>query len=119
MALRVLIVDDHPAFRRLATRLLQAEGLDVIGEAATGQAALVQAAALRPDIVLLDILLPDIDGFAVAERLAALPAAPAVVLTSSRPAADFGRRLPGSHARGFLDKHQLSAARIEELSRVG
>jgi CheY-like chemotaxis protein len=116
MARRVLVVDDHLAFRRLAMRLLTAEGLEVIGEAATGNAAVAQAAALRPDIVLLDVRLPDIDGFAVAERLATLPTPPAVVLTSSLAAADFGGRLVTSRACGFLDKRQLSAARLEELS---
>lgn len=113
--LRVLVVDDHPTFRRLVRRLLQAQGLEVIGEAATGAAALSQSAALRPDIVLLDVLLPDVDGFAVAERLSALPGAPAVLLTSSRAEADFGARLPSRHARGFVDKQHLGAVRIDEL----
>ena len=73
----VLIVDDHEAFRQSASALLEAEGFHVIGKAADGPDAVEQAERLRPDVVLLDIQLPGIDGFAVAERLAALPDATA------------------------------------------
>jgi CheY-like chemotaxis protein len=72
----VLIVDDHAAFRASARALLQAEGFDVVGEAANGAAAVEAVAALRPEIVLLDIQLPDLDGLAVAEQLAAAPDPP-------------------------------------------
>ena len=88
MAWSVLIVDDHEGFRAGARALLEAEGFEVLGEAGTG-VAVEQARSLRPQVVLLDVQLPGIDGFAVAEQLAAEPSAPAVVLISS-PA----RRLP-------------------------
>ena len=45
-ARRVLIVDDHPSFRRCARALLEAEGFEVVGEAADGAAALAAAATL-------------------------------------------------------------------------
>jgi YesN/AraC family two-component response regulator len=69
--------------------LLQAEGLDVVGEAADGAGAVEAVVVLRPEIVLLDIHLPDLDGLAVAERLATIPNAPAVVPISSRDAATY------------------------------
>ena len=71
MARTVLIVDDHPSFRASARRMLEADGYDVVGEAADGTSAIDAARALRPDLVLLDVRLPDFDGFKVAERLAA------------------------------------------------
>src|SRR6266508_5331475 len=89
----VLIVDDHAAFRASARALLQAEGFDVVGEAANGAEAVKAVAVLRPKIVLLDIQLPGLDGLAVAEELAVGPDAPMVVLTSSRDAAAYGPRL--------------------------
>ena len=46
----VLIVDDHPSFRATARALLQAEGFDVVGEAASGESAIVAARELRPDV---------------------------------------------------------------------
>ena len=69
MALTVLIVDDHPSFRASARVLLEAEGFDVIGEAADGTSGIAEAKRLRPDLVLLDVQLPDIDGFEVAGQL--------------------------------------------------
>ena len=111
----VLIVDDHPAFRASAGALLEAEGFTVIGEAADGGSGLAAARRLRPDLVLLDIQLPGLDGFAVAERLAATPSPPAVVLISSREAFAYGPRLATAPARGFIAKRELSGATLAAL----
>jgi DNA-binding NarL/FixJ family response regulator len=111
----VLIVDDHEAFREAAESLLTAEGFTVVGGVADGRDALTAVEHLRPDVVLLDIQLPDVDGFAVADQLAARPNAPAVVLISSRDAATYGLRLDGASARGFLAKRDLSGAALARL----
>jgi DNA-binding NarL/FixJ family response regulator len=112
----VLIVDDHAAFRASARALLEAEGFEVVGEAADGAGAVAAVAALRPKIVLLDIQLPDLDGLAVAEQLAAAFDAPAVVLISSRDAATYGPRLQGTPARGFIPKSGLSGEALAALT---
>jgi DNA-binding NarL/FixJ family response regulator len=109
---RVLIVDDHAAFRESASALLEAEGFDVVGEAADGESAVAEVARLRPDIVLLDIQLPGLDGFDVAERLAEAADAPAVILISSRDAAAYGSRVEEAPVRGFLAKRSLSGAAL-------
>jgi DNA-binding NarL/FixJ family response regulator len=111
----VLIVDDHDGFRDSARVLLEAEGFEVIGTAANGVAALAAVEHLRPDVVVLDVQLPDLDGFAVAERLAAFPDPPSVVLVSTRPAATYGRRLEAAAARGFLAKAELSGFALRAL----
>jgi DNA-binding NarL/FixJ family response regulator len=112
MAARILIVDDHPSFRASVRALLEAEGYEVVGEAVDGQSAVEIALALRPDVVLLDVQLPDIDGFEVAGRLRG---GPAVVLTSSRDASDYGPLPARSGARGFVPKADLSGAGLAEL----
>ena len=116
MGQTVLIVDDHPTFRRSARRLLERAGYLVVGEAADGHAALAAAAELRPDIVLLDIQLPDLDGFGVATRLTGGEDAPTVILTSSRDRADFGALVERSGARGFIPKGELSGARVAAMA---
>ena len=115
MRTTLLIVDDHEGFRASARALLEAEGFDVVGEAADGAEAIEAVALLRPEIVLLDIQLPGIDGLAVAEQLAAGPDAPAVVLTSSRDATAYGPRLGQSSARGFIPKSGLSGEALAAL----
>ncbi len=79
MPLRVLIVDDHDSFRRLATRVLAASGFAVVGEAVDAASAIRQTARLRPDVVLLDVMLPGRSGLEVARELVAEPDAPRVV----------------------------------------
>jgi DNA-binding NarL/FixJ family response regulator len=113
----VLIVDDHDGFRDSARALLEAEGFTVVGDAGDGAAAVAAVALLRPDVVLLDIQLPDADGFTVAERLAAGPDPPRVVLISSREAAAYGRRVGEAPVRGFLAKSELSGAALAALVR--
>jgi DNA-binding NarL/FixJ family response regulator len=112
---RVLIVDDHAGFRGVARRLLQEIGRQVVGEAGTGAEALSEARRLKPDLVLLDIQLPDLDGLAVAASLRAEPEPPAVVLVSSRDATDYGPRLYGCGALGFIAKADLSAQSLMTL----
>jgi DNA-binding NarL/FixJ family response regulator len=111
----VLIVDDHAPFRETVRALLEHGGFDVVGEAADGRSALAEAARLRPELVLLDVQLPDVDGFDVAAALAASAGAPAVVLTSTRGASSYRKRLAGSPARGFVPKSELSGEALTAL----
>ena len=111
----VLIVDDHPTFRRFARRLLEQAGFEVVGEAEDGAAAIEATRELRPGAALLDVLLPDASGLDVAAELAGATDPPAVVLTSSRSAGDLGAALAEAPARGFIAKAQFSGAAFAEL----
>ena len=111
MGRSVLIVDDHPSFRRFARRLFEEAGFAVIGEASDGRSAVVTARDLQPDLVLLDVMLPDMNGMEVAD---ALPPTTLVLLVSSRSAGDLGLPTLDSRYR-FLRKDELS---LERLRRV-
>jgi DNA-binding NarL/FixJ family response regulator len=111
----VLIVDDHPTFRRFARRLLEDAGFAVVGEAEDGTAAIERVRELRPDAVLLDVLLPDASGLEVAAELAEAQHRPAVVLTSSRSERDLGVGLQEAPARGFIPKASFTGAAFAEL----
>lgn len=66
-AIRVLIMDDHPIFRRGIRWILDAAAdIEVIGEAENGQEAIDMADRLAPDVVLVDINLPGMNGLEIA-----------------------------------------------------
>ena len=111
----LMIVDDNERFRVRARRRLEADGYAVVAEAEDGASALEAVRRHRPDVVLLDIGLPDMTGLSVAERLTREPGPPAVVLTSTHDAADFGDRIVSCGARGFVPKAALSGDAISAL----
>ena len=104
----LVVVDDHARFRDAVRERLTAAGWRIVGEAASGAAGLDLIARLAPDVVLLDVVLPDMDGFAVADRLAAAGCASAVVLTSGHDRCDFEGRVRAAPVRGFLPKEMIS-----------
>ncbi len=115
MGATVFVVDDHAGFRNSARLMLEMEGYVVVGEAADGATALSAVRQLEPDIALVDVHLPDVDGFELAARLAALGRPPAVILTSSRDVGDFTVAIAEFGARGFVPKAELSREAIERL----
>jgi DNA-binding NarL/FixJ family response regulator len=102
---RVLVVDDHPAFRRALTSALRLVGdIEIAGEAGGGVAACDQAEALEPDVVLMDLSMPDLSGIDAMKRIhESKPDLPVVILTAH---ADAGveREARDAGARGFLAK---------------
>ncbi|MBW2597554.1 MAG: response regulator transcription factor, partial [Deltaproteobacteria bacterium] len=63
MAISILLVDDHPLFRK-GLRLLLEEQADfrIVGEAGDGREAIERVRTLSPDVVIMDITMPDFDG---------------------------------------------------------
>jgi CheY-like chemotaxis protein len=104
----ILLVDDHAGFRAEARAMLEADGYEVIGEAANGAAAVAEANRLGPDIVLLDVGLPDASGLDLVTPIRSAAPGTLIVLISSRQAGDYGERLSSSGADGFIDKASLS-----------
>lgn len=105
MRVRVLVVDDHPAFRKALTSALRLVGnIEVAGEAGGGVDACDQAEALRPDVVLMDLSMPDLSGIDAMKKIhESRPDLPVVILTAH---ADAGveREALEAGARGFLAK---------------
>jgi CheY-like chemotaxis protein len=115
MTRNVLVVDDDPAFRGLARRLLVTFGFALAGAAGTVAAALAAAGLLRPDGILVDVGLPDGDGITLAGKLTALPWHPRVVLTSSDAEAASADDVRRTGAEAFVPKDQLPNAALHVL----
>lgn len=67
--IRVVVVDDHPIFRKGLVALLRASDLEVVGEAGTGLEALAVVDEAAPDVVLMDVSMPDLGGIEATEQL--------------------------------------------------
>jgi len=78
---RVLVVEDDPTVREVASGYLRSAGL-IVDEAVDGFAALAAAERTPPDLVVLDRMLPGIDGLEVARRLRRQRAVPIIMLTA-------------------------------------
>jgi DNA-binding NarL/FixJ family response regulator len=83
VTLRVLVVDDHPTFRRgLGALLASLPDVELVGEAADGEAAVEYARDLAPDVVVMDLDMPGLGGVEATRRIvAAQPAVAVLVLT--------------------------------------
>jgi len=115
MPATVLIVDDDPAFRALASRLLADHGFVIVGEVDSVVDALRTARRVRPSAVLVDVELPDGDGFTLARALVALSWRPRVLLTSTYPGVGSTDEVRRSGAQAFVHKGDLPRAPLRRL----
>lgn len=122
MSVAILIVDDHPIFRRGLRELIEEQSdYRVVGEAADGNAALAMARRLQPDIVVLDLSMPGMDGLEVAKRLRAdQPHCRVVIMTMYTEETLVDRAL-GLGVQGYLLKDDAygEVQRCLELVRRG
>nr|WP_312990449.1 response regulator [Comamonas koreensis] len=118
-AIRLLVVDDHPLFRRGVIALLAAQPqLQVVAEAGDAGEALRQAAQLQPDVVLLDHHMPGVSGVDLLPDLrAAAPAARVLVLTASEDAGTLALALQRG-AQGYLLKTADSEVLVAAIERA-
>ena len=117
--LRLLVVDDHPLFRRGLTALLATQArLQVVGEDGDAGEALRRAAELQPDVIMLDHHLPGVSGVDVLEGLRqAAPQARVLMLTVSEDADTLTRALQrGAH--GYLLKTVDSDGLVAAIERA-
>jgi two-component system nitrate/nitrite response regulator NarL len=115
VAVRCLIVDDSAEFIASATRLLESQGIDVVGGASSSHEALALTAALLPDVALVDIELGDESGLSLAESLAAHAPSVHVVLISAWEQIELADLIADGPAIGFITKRALGAMAIWDL----
>ena len=70
MKLRILLADDHEAFRQRVRKLLRnTPGIELVGEAENGEEAVRLTAELKPDIVIMDVVMPRLNGLEATRRI--------------------------------------------------
>lgn len=118
MAIRVLVVDDHPMWREGVARDLTEAGFEVVGAAGDGATAVSMAIAVHPDVVVLDLHLPDKSGVEVIALLAAaVPHARVLVLSASGEQQDVLDAVKAG-ATGYLVKSAARAEFVDAVSRT-
>jgi DNA-binding NarL/FixJ family response regulator len=113
--IRLLIVDDHPAFRRgLEVMLADIADIEIAGVAETGLRAVELAAELAPDVILMDLRMPDLDGIEASRRITRHAAeGPGIVVLTMFEDDDSVFAAMRAGARGYL----LKGAEQDEIVR--
>lgn len=101
--MRILIADDEAIIRMGLRAMLEEMGHQVVGAAADGAAAIRMARTTQPDLVLLDIKMPEVDGFAAAEAIAAERPVAILMLTAYSDR-DLVERAASLAVHGYLVK---------------
>jgi len=117
-ATTILAIDDDPMALELVDAILSQEGFQII-KAYGGEEGVAAARREAPALIILDLLMPELDGFAVVERLRADPVTatiPIVILTSKSLTADEKARLNGEIAC-LARKGEFSRGAFLELVR--
>ncbi|PHM17275.1 MAG: two-component system response regulator [Sulfuricurvum sp. PD_MW2] len=102
--LKVLVVDDSLIMRRNITKMVEALGHKVIGEAKDGNEAIVFYTRLKPDLVTMDITMPEMDGITAVKELKKLDKDVKIIMVTSHGQEEMVLNAVRSGASGYLLK---------------
>jgi DNA-binding NarL/FixJ family response regulator len=118
-ALRVLLVDDHPAIRRgLAKILSSAAGIEVVGETITGEEALIMTERLRPDVVVMDLAMPGMGGIEATRQITTSMPEVRVLVVTAETEADALMAVLRAGGSGFVQKTTAHEDLLPALATV-
>ncbi|MFE5410449.1 response regulator transcription factor [Microbacterium sp. NPDC056569] len=113
---RVLVVDDHPVYRRGIVSLLEASGYDVVGEAGSAAEAVGRVRQSAPDAVLMDLGLPDGSGIDATARIVGESPHTRVVVVTMFDDDGSVRRALAAGAAGYVVKDATPAEILAALA---
>jgi DNA-binding NarL/FixJ family response regulator len=121
MAVRILLVDDHPIVRQgLRTLLEGRSGWEVVGEASDGIEALDKIETLQPDVVVLDITMPKMNGLEACRKIQQKQktAGLEVLFVTQHDSPQMMREALDAGARGYVVKSNAARDLLEAVEAV-
>ena len=115
---RVLVADDAAFMRQMIREILEAEGLEVVGEAVDGVEAIEQFAKLHPDLVTMDIVMPRRSGIDAVKGILELDPRARVVMCSALGQETLVMEALQAGARDFIVKPFKPDSVIATLKKV-
>jgi DNA-binding NarL/FixJ family response regulator len=121
MAVRILLVDDHPIVRQGLRTLLEGRpGWEVVGEAADGIEALDKIEVLEPDVVVLDVTMPRMNGLEACRQIQQKKKATSleVLFVTQHDSPQMMREALDAGARGYVVKSNAARDLLEAVEAV-
>jgi len=115
--IRVLVVDDSLACRRLIVRVLTETGYEVVGEVADGKEALLKVAELNPDVITMDVTMPELEGPDAVDVIKRNHPNANIVMVSSMGHQDLVEKAIKKGAKGYILK-PLTGEQIPKMLKV-
>ena len=117
--IRIVIVEDFVAFRRLICSILgKSPDLQIICEVSDGLEAVQKAEELKPDLILLDIGLPVLNGLQAAREIRKLAPESKIIFVSQESSPDFVQEALSLGAQGYVAKAKLASDLLVAVEAV-
>jgi DNA-binding NarL/FixJ family response regulator len=117
--IRTLLVDDHDIVREAISMLLaSAQGIQLVGSAATGEEAVVEAQRLRPDVIVMDLGLPGMSGMDATRNIIADLPNTRIVAFSGHQSREYVQQAFAAGARGYVLKESAGMDLLSAVSAV-